>query len=114
QEAAFTLIRELVLNAERHSRAAHVEISVASSEEATTIRVHDDGVGMDAARLAEAVASGHVGLASLRARVDGLGGTLAFESTPGDGVDVTIRLPTLKHGSGATDMPPRHPEPAAA
>ncbi|WP_049557938.1 MacS family sensor histidine kinase [Nonomuraea sp. SBT364] len=58
-----------------------------------TITVRDEGPGIPEGRLAEAEAEGRLGIAqSIRGRVAGLGGTVAFTSVPGQGTEVEIKV----------------------
>lgn len=58
------------------------------------VSVRDDGPGIPAGRLAEAALVGRLGVASsIRGRVQDLGGTVTWESTPGQGTEVQIVVP---------------------
>jgi signal transduction histidine kinase len=61
----------------------------------TTITVRDDGPGIPAGRLAEAVAEGRLGIAqSIQGRIAGVGGTVGITSVPGQGTEVELVIPT--------------------
>jgi signal transduction histidine kinase len=63
------------------------------------VTVRDDGVGFAPERLAEAQAAGRLGVAlSLRGRVAELGGTTAVRSAPGQGTEVSLRIPRRVRG----------------
>jgi signal transduction histidine kinase len=87
------LVRELLRNAVMHSRARHVEVSVAADAERIELAVRDDGCGFDPARRAASLLDGHIGLASTEDRVLSAGGTLEVTSEPGDGTTVRATLP---------------------
>jgi two-component system NarL family sensor kinase len=55
--------------------------------------VEDDGVGLPAEELSERLATGHIGLASQRVRVEAAGGTLVVAPAHGGGTRVEVRLP---------------------
>ena len=57
-------------------------MSVSAGETELVIEVSDDGVGFDSEALCEAVARGHIGLASLVERVAALGPDLTAVLTP--------------------------------
>ncbi len=88
----YRCIRELLMNACKHSgrQAASVEVKVAA--EWVHVMVLDDGVGFDAQSELSA-SKGRFGLAQLRERVRAAGGTVNLASAPGGGCRVTVRLP---------------------
>lgn len=58
------------------------------------VTVRDDGVGITAGRLDEAIAEGRLGVAkSIRGRVAELGGRVRISSVPGEGTEVEIAIP---------------------
>jgi signal transduction histidine kinase len=88
----YRCIRELLMNARKHSqrRCAEVEVDVMPS--AVELTVVDEGVGFDARRAAPPSAR-RFGLAQLRERVRAAGGTLDIDAVIGEGCRVTVRLP---------------------
>jgi signal transduction histidine kinase len=92
-ELLLSLGRELLINAAKHARAEHVVTTVRRDGGTIVLEVADDGDGMDAGRPAAALGEGHVGLASIRQRVEAVGGRLTIAGGPGDGTRVTIVLP---------------------
>ncbi len=89
----FSVARELVTNAMRHSKAKHLVVAVEATAEAIVLEVSDDGQGIPEGRRDEALDEGHVGLASIHQRLDAIGGTLDLESPPGGGTKATARIP---------------------
>lgn len=87
---AFEAVRELLLNVIKHAGVKDADVTLASGQEgALRIRVKDRGAGFDpASRHANTF-----GLLSIRERVEGLGGKLSLDSTPGRGVCATLHLP---------------------
>ena len=57
------------------------------------ITMEDDGRGFDQTLLADRVSEGHIGLASHRARLESVGGSLVVESSVGSGTYAEIRVP---------------------
>ncbi|MCU1602625.1 MAG: liaS8, partial [Frankiales bacterium] len=58
------------------------------------VTVRDDGPGLAAGRLDQAAAAGRMGVSrSIRGRVEDLGGTVSFVSTPGQGTEVELSVP---------------------
>jgi two-component system NarL family sensor kinase len=88
-----SVARELLVNVVKHADARHVELSVRRREDAVVLEIHDDGRGFDPARRADALAQGHIGLASSVERVESVGGRLEVDSAPGHGTRVRAELP---------------------
>jgi signal transduction histidine kinase len=82
------VLQEALTNARRHSRASNVEVSLRTEGEAVLAGVIDDGRGFDSAS-----ARTGVGLSAMRERVEALGGTIEVGSRPGEGTNVTVRVP---------------------
>jgi two-component system NarL family sensor kinase len=53
----------------------------------------DDGAGFEPSIVDQRVAEGHIGLASLEARFDSMGGAMSIDSTTGSGTVVTVTSP---------------------
>ena len=79
------ILKEILNNAAQHARATRLDIEVAATGNQFQLRVCDNGVGFDEAR----VKLGN-GLRNLRRRASELRGTLAIESAPGRGATVTL------------------------
>jgi PAS domain S-box-containing protein len=79
-ELVLSVARELLRNAGKHADAREVAVRVAVEGPAVRLEVIDDGAGIDPVRLAEALAEGHIGLASSRERAEAIGGS--FDVTP--------------------------------
>ena len=90
----FRALRELLLNVVRHGHTAFAQVSIAQSARRVRLEVRDAGVGFDP----QAPCRGF-GLASLRGRIEHLGGEMQIESKPGSGVRVRIQVP-LSAASG--------------
>ena len=98
-ELVINLVRELTTNVCKHARAQHLTVSVVCVDGRTELTIEDDGVGTSQARIAAAVADGHIGLAASRERVEAEGGTLRVESVPGGGTTVRALLPATGLGA---------------
>jgi signal transduction histidine kinase len=93
--ALLRVAQEAVTNARRHAGAHRVVVTLTYQPGAVRLDVVDDGVGFHHARR-----SGRgFGLASMRSRVEQLGGTFIVESAAGQGVAVNATIPI-----GATDL----------
>jgi two-component system NarL family sensor kinase len=92
-ELVFALARELLANATHHSGATTVTLRLATVGSEIVLEVSDDGRGMDPGRPQEALASGHIGLASVIQRVEAAGGEFALETAPSQGTKARVTLP---------------------
>jgi two-component system NarL family sensor kinase len=92
-ELVLALARELLANAVHHSKADAVTVTLASDDGTVRLEVTDDGRGMDTERPREALASGHIGLASVIQRVEAAGGRFELDSQPGEGTTARAVLP---------------------
>ncbi|MGV9306460.1 MULTISPECIES: sensor histidine kinase [unclassified Nonomuraea] len=91
-EVGATLLRaaqEGLSNAAKHARADRVAITLTYMDDEVTLDVFDDGTGFDPG----AHGSGY-GLAAMRERARGVGGTLTVESAPGEGTALCLRIPS--------------------
>ena len=82
----------------RHSGARNVDVRLRAEGNTLVAEVTDDGRGFD-----PAVAQGGVGLVGMRERVEELGGEIEVSSRPGEGTEVTVRVPV----GGGTPAPRR-------
>jgi two-component system NarL family sensor kinase len=85
--------RELLTNVAKHARARHAELQIARRNGHIVVDIRDDGRGFQSHFAKAAVASGHIGLASLTERVAAVGGSLDISSTPGRGAHIRVVLP---------------------
>lgn len=89
----FGVVRELLSNVVRHSRATEANVTLKLVGQACHLDVVDNGVGISAEVAAEKLAQGHIGLASHRARVEAAGGAMRLVDTPaGTHISVVVRL----------------------
>jgi len=89
--AVLCMIRELVANAIRHGKAAHVRVAGAIDGKTLSFSVTDDGTGFDPQNR-PGPREGHFGLAGIGERLSLLGGTMSVESSPGH-TRIAITLP---------------------
>jgi two-component system NarL family sensor kinase len=85
--------RELLANAARHSRCSRVDVQVGIAGGNVRLTVTDDGGGFPAERLEQALAAGHIGLASIAERIRAVGGNVRIDSRQGRGTVVDASLP---------------------
>jgi signal transduction histidine kinase len=96
--ALFLASQEALENACRHGMAEHVTIHCRFHDDGLELEIADDGAGFDPAAATGAPGI-HTGLASMRQRIERLGGTLDVTSSPGAGTRLIIRL-----ASGCIDI----------
>ncbi len=102
---AYFVASELIANAAKHSQATTITLSVTTADGALVVAVTDDGVG-------GAVESVGHGLAGLRDRAAGMGGTFEVSSPEGGPTTVRVALPLAGVGS-ASGAPADSSEPSA-
>ena len=102
-QLVFSAARELLSNVVRHAEATRVSVGLGDENGHVELTVSDDGRGFSPDRLSERLASGHIGLATQRVRVESAGGRMDVSSAPGAGTRVTILLPS---GVARTDRSP--------
>jgi nitrate/nitrite-specific signal transduction histidine kinase len=85
------VVQEALTNVRKHAGARHVSVGLEVEDGVVTLAVMDDGGGFDPSRLEEAFDHGF-GLASMRERVEQIGGTLAVHTALGTGTTVEVRL----------------------
>ncbi|HMD93333.1 MAG TPA: GAF domain-containing sensor histidine kinase [Trebonia sp.] len=88
QAAAFRVAQEALHNALRHSGASEISVTLSRTRSRVILEVADDGTGFD-----PGLASGGLGLASMRDRAAAVGGTLRVTSAPGAGTRVRLAVP---------------------
>jgi signal transduction histidine kinase len=89
ENVVFRVMQEAINNVARHSHARTCRLLLASTGKTLRACVQDDGVGFDFAAVAD---NGHVGLKSMKERVEVVGGQLLIESQPGSGCRVEVRV----------------------
>jgi signal transduction histidine kinase len=88
----FRIVQEALRNVAKHARANNVLVSLRRFDDRVELIISDDGVGFDPEI---ARSSGGLGLASMRERLEGLGGDLKIISAVGRGVEIIAHIPFL-------------------
>jgi signal transduction histidine kinase len=78
--------QEGLTNVLRHSHATRVWLDLAQDERGVTLRLRDDGVGMNSAPEGN-------GLRGMRERLEAVGGSLRIAASPGTGVNLEAWVP---------------------
>jgi signal transduction histidine kinase len=89
-EHLLATIREALTNVGKHAQATRASVEVAVDDTSCRLTIADDGVGIAGA---PSSASGGLGLPNLRRRAEKLHGTLAVDSVPGGGTQLTWAVP---------------------
>jgi signal transduction histidine kinase len=90
ETALFRIVQEAVNNVIQHAQAQHVDVTLKRNREQITLQVVDDGQGFNTLL---PLSGRHVGLWSMRERVEQLGGQFEVCSTPSRGTVVTAVIP---------------------
>ena len=85
------VVQEALTNTRKHAQAKRVTVRIEVGETATTLTVEDDGRGFDPAIVASSMEGGF-GLASMRERVEQIGGTINVHTAPNAGTRIVVRL----------------------
>jgi signal transduction histidine kinase len=98
ETALLRTARGALANVVEHARASQAVVTLTYLDDCVSLDVCDDGQGLPAAadgrgRTDDRTGRG-LGLWAIRDRVDGLGGSLVLESTPGSGTALAVTLPT--------------------
>jgi len=100
ESGLFRIAQEALNNVVQHARASHVLLRLATTPDAASLRVSDDGVGFDL----DQVADGRFGLIGLNERAQLLGGKLSLKTSLGAGTCVEVVVPL----STPSFEPPEH------
>ena len=98
KQILFRVAQEALRNVRKHAGAQRVEILLAPVDGGTLLQVKDDGVGFvpeDAWR----ARAGHIGMPSMRERMQRAGGWLEVRSAPGAGAVLEAWLPSSERSN---------------
>jgi two-component system NarL family sensor kinase len=93
QALLYRAARELLTNIGKHAKANTVKVGLTRRGDRIVMTITDDGTGFDSAIVVRYVADGRVGLGSLLARFDAMGGAMDIASRSGHGTQVTVTSP---------------------
>lgn len=103
RDDVYRIAGEALRNAFRHARSTRVEAELTYSDHLLTVRIRDNGSGIDPLLL-ETGRDGHWGLQGMRERAQQIGGQLEIWSEAGAGTEVDLSVP----GSVAYVIPGHH------
>jgi two-component system NarL family sensor kinase len=98
QALLYRAARELLANINKHAGATEITVRLFRTGDRIVLTVADDGTGFEPSIVEQRVAEGHIGLASLQARFDSMGGAMAIQSKVGHGTLVTVTSPPEVNG----------------
>jgi PAS domain S-box-containing protein len=94
QIVLFRIAQEALNNVRKHARASAVTIRLEGEKDYITMTVTDNGQGFEVpGRAEDMVSAGRLGLMGMYERARLLDGNLQIKSAPGQGTELTIRLP---------------------
>jgi two-component system nitrate/nitrite sensor histidine kinase NarX len=85
------VVQEALTNTRKHAGATRVSVRIDCLDGGTTLTIQDDGVGFDPSTISGSM-DGGFGLASMRERVEQIGGRLDVHTAPNEGTSIVVRL----------------------
>jgi PAS domain S-box-containing protein len=96
KEFVFRAVKELLFNITKHACVKKARVALSYFGKNLVVIVSDPGKGFDADVLEPTAAVNGLGLLSIKERVRHMGGSLAIESSPGQGSQFTLTIPITK------------------
>jgi len=92
----FLMFKESIHNAARHSGCSRVRARLDVREREIALAIEDDGRGLSTVEKPAGWTGGN-GIPGMRHRAENLGGSIRFESPPGAGCTVFIKVPLRRN-----------------
>ena len=89
----FRVVQEALNNIIKHADTDRASVRLEFQEDHISLQITDDGSGFDPKLK---LADEHLGLSSMRERVELMRGTFRFDSHPGEGTKITIYIPNVE------------------
>ncbi len=107
QRHIYRIFQEALTNIGRHAQPRHVKAIIKGSEQCISALIQDDGKGFDVDEvLSDRPKSRRFGLATIKERVQLIGGSLDLKSELGSGTKITFTVPVSRgEGDGAISHP---------
>jgi signal transduction histidine kinase len=86
------IVQEALTNVRKHARASAVRVELRPGGKGLLLDIQDNGIGFDPALL-RPTEFPRFGLATMRERAEGVGGSLQVETAPGRGTHIRVELP---------------------
>jgi signal transduction histidine kinase/ligand-binding sensor domain-containing protein len=93
RDEVYRIAAEALRNAVRHAGAKRIEVEIRYDEEFLTLRIRDDGRGIDAGVLDKEHTPGHWGLRGMRERAKLIGAGFEIWSKVGSGTEIQLKIP---------------------
>jgi two-component system sensor histidine kinase DevS len=93
----FHIAQEALNNVSKHANATSVTVRLSSSQKYVSLEVEDNGVGFEVPP--EGISGARHGLRNMRDRARSVGAELSYESGPGRGTIVRVKLPVRRKES---------------
>ncbi|MDD2901731.1 MAG: PAS domain-containing sensor histidine kinase [Syntrophales bacterium] len=105
QRNIYRIFQEALTNIGRHAQAGHVKAMIKRSEQSIAVLIQDDGKGFEVDKvLADYPKARRFGLATIKERVQLIGGSLDLKSELGSGTKITFSVPADR-GEGDGTIP---------
>jgi PAS domain S-box-containing protein len=88
QTGLYRIAQEQLTNVLKYANADCVEIMLVGTTNSVALRIQDNGIGFDFAQKRKGV-----GITNMISRAESLGGTIEFETNPGEGCRMMVELP---------------------
>jgi signal transduction histidine kinase/ligand-binding sensor domain-containing protein len=89
----YAIAREALSNASRYADAKHVMLELEYGRDAFTLRIRDDGCGLDPVVAQAGYRPGHWGLQGMRERSESIDASFHLTTEPGHGTEIVVSLP---------------------
>ena len=86
----YRIIQESMQNIYKHANANNLKISISLEKDLICLDIIDDGDGFDTSKTSKGI-----GLKNMKSRVDDFEGEITWESLPGNGTTVKVKIPYL-------------------
>lgn len=101
ETTAYRIIQEALTNIARHANKSNVNVELTSNQKNLYINIKDNGPGFD---LEKEIHSGKSsGILGIMERTDLVNGELKFNTAPGNGTEIQIKLPITDEGNQQND-----------
>lgn len=93
-QVVFAVLQEAVMNSVKHSGSKEIRVSLSEAEGAFQLEISDRGCGFDVQQVEEKLRrERHLGLFSMRERIEWMGGRFDIRSSHGGGTTVSVQVP---------------------